>query len=157
MRFLIITLLWLTTNAFAFNLTDIKGHKWHSDNLVGQYVVVNFWATWCPPCLKEIPILTKIKDDYPDDIVILGINHWDKVDKKAMQDFINLYHINYPIIRSKDNEKSLLAFGTIRGMPTTFIYNSAGKLISKFEGELTRETLVQLIPVMQARKTKKNK
>lgn len=129
-----------------FSLTDINGHQWHKSELKDKYIIVNFWATWCPPCLKEIPLLIEIAEDHPDDVVILGINAREKISPTALKDFMELYYVNYPIFRDTDNAKAIEVFGLIHGIPTTFFFNKQGELFEKIEGELTQKMLKKLIP-----------
>lgn len=134
---------------YAFELTDINGKVWQKEALKGQYIIVNFWATWCPPCLEEMPLLNEIAQQYSSSITLLGINHWDSVSKQALNDFLDVYFVDYPIILSKEkiNQSTIKTFGQLRGLPTTFIYSPSGKLITKFEGELDKIGLSNFIPI----------
>ena len=129
-----------------FVLKDIEGYRWQKSALAGKYIVVNFWASWCSPCLKEISLLVELAEDYPDDVIVLGINTWEDLTQVALDNFIDLYYINYPIIKNKDNQKAVVYFGQLRGLPTTFFYDKTGKQIKKFEGELTQKTFTNLLP-----------
>lgn len=128
---------------FAFTIVDNTGKTWHKQDLVGKVVVVNFWATWCPPCLVEIPLLVELADDYAKQVQVLGINHWDEVDDKALAEFIDLYGINYPIIIGEDTPQIVQQFGNLRGLPTTFVYDKNGKLQQKVEGEIDENLISQ--------------
>jgi thiol-disulfide isomerase/thioredoxin len=124
-----------------FSWTDETGKKtsfaeFSKDNVV----LINFWATWCGPCKRELPDLVALQDEYKGkNIKILGIS----VDRDG--DVVNLVHtfavqanLAYPIVI--DNGDLEKAFGGIRGIPTSFFVNKKGEIVKKIIGMQTKET-----------------
>ena len=129
----------------SFSLTDTKGKIFNEKNTRGKYLVINFWATWCTPCLKEIPAFVKFYDKNSDHVEILGLD-FEPVDLEVINDYVERFSINYPIVLyNKDNDSEYLNFGEIVGMPTTQIYSPEGKLLHTFMGEITIDDLNEFI------------
>ncbi len=145
LKLLFIAILFISSAIYGFSLTDINGKIHNKQHLNNKFIIVNFWATWCPPCLREIPTLVEFYDNNSDDVVILGVNYWDNLSDNSLNDFIDLYMINYPIIVAKDDGYISKNFANLRGLPTTFIYNKNGKLITKIEREIDLKMLNNII------------
>ena len=129
----------------SFNLTDTKGSIFTEKNTRGKYLVVNFWATWCTPCLKEIPAFVKFYDENSDHVEILGLD-FEPVDLVIINDYVERFSINYPIVLyDEDNDSEYSNFGEIVGMPTTQIYSPEGQLLHTFMGEITIDDLNKFI------------
>ena len=129
----------------TFELTDIKGNVFTEKNTRGKYLVVNFWATWCTPCLKEIPTFVKFYNDNSDHVEILGLD-FEPVNLLVIDEFIERFSINYPLVLFNDkNDSEYSNFGDIVGMPTTQIYDPKGELLHTFMGEITIEDLNKFI------------
>jgi len=113
-----------TVPAFPSGTLDLKSYQ-------GQIVVLNLWATWCPPCVEETPSLVQFAEKMKEHgVIVLGISVDE--DPKALQDFINANHISYPI--GRDPDRSLSArFGTFQ-FPETYILDRHGKLAEKVIG-----------------------
>jgi thiol-disulfide isomerase/thioredoxin len=106
---------------------DLAAHR-------GKWVVVNFWATWCKPCVKEMPDLSAL-DAMREHIEVLGLAY-DDSDPKDIQAFLKEHPVAYPIaiVDPYDPPKS---FATPRGLPTTYLIAPDGKLAKKFMGPIT--------------------
>ena len=129
----------------SFSLTDTKGVIFTERNTRGKYLVVNFWATWCTPCLKEIPAFVKFYDKNSDHVEILGLD-FEPVDLVIINDYVERFSINYPIVLyNEDNDSEYSNFGEIVGMPTTQIYSPEGELLHTFMGEITIDDLSEFI------------
>ena len=118
---------------FWLQLED--GRFMRLSDLKGKPVVINFWATWCPPCRAEMPELVKAAAD--KDIVVLEIN--DGEDRDVVEDFAEAYGMSMPVVLDKAgtlNERYL-----IQGLPTTYFIDSEGKLSSMVMGQITPEAL----------------
>ena len=129
----------------SFSLTDTKGNIFTEKNTRGKYLVVNFWATWCTPCLKEIPAFVKFYDENSDHVEILGLD-FEPLDLVIINDYVERFSINYPIVLyDEDNDSEYSNFGEIVGMPTTQIYSPEGQLLHTFMGEITIDDLNKFI------------
>ena len=130
---------------FTFELTDTKGDVYTEKNTRGKYLVVNFWATWCAPCLKEIPAFVKFYNKNSDYVEILGLDY-EPVNLAVINEFIERFNINYPLVLyNNNNDSEYSKFGEIFGMPTTLIYSPEGELLQTFMGEITIEDLDKYI------------
>jgi len=129
----------------SFSLTDTKGVIFTEKNTRGKYLVINFWATWCTPCLKEIPAFVKFYEENSDHVEILGLD-FEPVDLEIINDYVGRFSINYPIVLyNEDNDSEYSNFGEIIGMPTTQIYSPEGELLHTFMGEITIDDLREFI------------
>ena len=130
-------------SAIKFKLTDINGKIHTQENYKGKILIVNYWATWCPPCLVEIPAFIKFREKYKDKVEILGLNYQD-ISPESLNSFIESHFINYPIFPSII-ENDFKQFDEVRAMPTTIIYGTDGGIIEKFLGELSFQDLENAI------------
>lgn len=129
----------------TFELIDMKGNVFTEKNTEGKYLVVNFWATWCTPCLKEIPAFVKFYKENSEYVEILGLD-FEPVNIEIINEFIERFNINYPIVLyDHRNDSEYSNFGEILGMPTTQIFSPEGELLQTFMGEVTIEDLNKFI------------
>ena len=129
----------------TFELIDMKGNVFTEKNTEGKYLVVNFWATWCTPCLKEIPAFVKFYKENSEYVEILGLD-FEPVNIEVINEFIERFNINYPIVLyDHRNDSEYSNFGEILGMPTTQIFSPEGELLQTFMGEVTIEDLNKFI------------
>ena len=118
-----------------FTLRDLKGREWKLSDLRGQVVLVNFWATWCPPCRKEIPDLIALSAQFSDQgLVILGISD-ESADKVAP--FVQQYRVPYPVLL--DPGRQVNGLFSVEGIPKSFVYNREGKLAATAIDMRTRQ------------------
>ena len=124
-------------------LTDIHGNETNLEAYQGRWVVVNYWATWCPPCIEEIPELQSFHDDHVDDnAMVIGMNV-EAISATQLSHFLDTYFITYPVYVSGPELDSGL--GPIPGLPTTFVVSPEGKLVARQIGSVTREMLEKFI------------
>ena len=117
----------------TFTVTDITGRPFSSSDWKGKVVLVNFWATWCPPCRAEIPDLIALQNKYRDKLVILGISEDDgPVDD--VRRFVAEQKMNYPVVMETPELSKI--FRGVAALPTTFVMDRDGKLEQKHVGEL---------------------
>ena len=120
------------TPAPAFTLQDLDGKNVSLAGLRGKVVVLDFWATWCPPCVKEIPHFVELHEQYKDKgVEIVGIS-LDDAGISVVKAFVQKYQIKYPILMTDGRVDK--AFGGISGIPTTFVIDSAGNISKKYVG-----------------------
>jgi thiol-disulfide isomerase/thioredoxin len=122
-----------------YNLPDLKGERHSIADYRGKWVIVNYWATWCPPCQEEIPELVDFHERHKnDDAVVIGINFED-VGRDQLESFVESYLISYPILRSEPLPETPL--GPIPGLPTTYIVAPDGSPVARQVGPVTGEQL----------------
>jgi len=110
-----------------FTLTDLHGKTWTLKELRGKVVLVNFWATWCPPCQKEIPDLEALYKKYRGDgFVILALSDEDAA---TVRPFMNERKVTYPVLLDPGRKVHTL-FG-VEGIPKSFVYDREGKLVAQ--------------------------
>ncbi|HET7695556.1 MAG TPA: TlpA disulfide reductase family protein [Vicinamibacterales bacterium] len=117
----------------AFVATDLDGRQISTAALRGKVVLVNFWATWCPPCREEIPDLVALQDKYKDHLQIIGVSQ-DSGSVEAVRRFAAEHRVNYPTVMSTPEIERL--FPGVYALPTTFILDRDGRLAQKHIGLL---------------------
>lgn len=128
----VITILKVGDAAPAVEFTTLSGDKLSLDKLKGKVVLINFWATWCPPCIEEIPSLTKTYSDLREKgFEILGFSI-DANGKKIIPGFVKEHNINYPIILDID-QKFARSF-SVFGVPENILIDKNGKVVAKKYG-----------------------
>jgi peroxiredoxin len=124
-----------------FTLADLQGKSWHLRGLRGKVVLVNFWATWCPPCRKEMPDLQALYDKYKDQgFLVLSISD-EKADKVAP--FIAEKKISYPVLldpMSKIHEAFI-----VEGIPKSFVYDREGRMVAQSIDMRTRGQFQEML------------
>ncbi|MDZ7262437.1 MAG: TlpA family protein disulfide reductase [candidate division KSB1 bacterium] len=115
-----------------FSLPNLEGKQVKLSDFKGKVIILDFWATWCPPCRMEIPDFIDLYKTYQDTgLVILGVA-LDQEGEKVVKPFAKKQGINYPILMG--NAQVVQKYGGIQGIPTTFIINQEGKIITTFLG-----------------------
>ena len=107
----------------------------------GKVVVLDFWATYCPPCIEEIPHLMELKSKYGDQLVLIGLHVGGEEDQPKVPEFVERLKINYPLATPEDSLTAYI-FGQETAIPQTAIFGRDGKLIKKivgFNGEIKKE------------------
>lgn len=129
----------ITEGSFApnFTLENLTGAKVSLADFRGKYVLLNFWAIWCPPCRAEMPDLNKFAQNNKADFVVLGVELGDK--KASVQQFIANGKYTYPILL--DTKQQVAKTFEVTAIPTTFVLNKAGKIVYITKGSLTQQAL----------------
>ena len=142
-------LLWLGSGQAAdFSFTDLQSHPQRLADYRGKWVLVNFWATWCPPCLREVPDLMELHRAHKDkDLVVIGVA-LDST-RAAVQSFVKKHNVNYPVVVG--DYKQAEQVGPVEVLPTSYLYDPKGKLISYQPGAVSREDVETYIRAKSAR------
>jgi thiol-disulfide isomerase/thioredoxin len=116
-----------------FTVKDLQGHEISSADLRGRVVLIDFWATWCQPCKKEMPGYQKLLDRYgPRGFVVVGFKFDTMADTEDPIQFASKIGVHYPLAVAPDDVKQ--RFGGIEGLPTTMLYDRKGVLRKKVVG-----------------------
>jgi thiol-disulfide isomerase/thioredoxin len=138
--------------AVDMELTDLEGRKVKLSDYLGKWVVVNYWATWCPPCREEMPELQSFHDAHADkDGVVLGINT-EVIGAKTIQEFLNDYFVTYPNFVNGPVSKTPL--GRVPGLPTSFVVSPQGDVAAMQVGGVTREMIEKFMEKWEAKNKK---
>ncbi len=121
----------------AFAAADLDGRQISSSDWKGKVVIVNFWATWCPPCRAEIPDLVALQDKYRDTLQIIGVSE-DEAPPEDVKRFAAEHKVNYPVVMTSKELSRL--FPGVRALPTSFIIDREGRLVQKHVGMLNAAT-----------------
>jgi thiol-disulfide isomerase/thioredoxin len=118
---------------------DISGATVSKANWIGKVVLVNFWATWCPPCREEIPEMISLQRQFKDQLQIIGISEDDDTAAKVWS-FAQHWRINYPIVMA--TPEVIAAYGGVPALPTTFVIDTQGRVVGKHAGLHPMDTYV---------------
>jgi len=126
-----------------FSLKDVEGKTHSLSEYRGKWVLVNYWATWCPPCLEEIPELVLFHEDHKDkDAVVLGVN-FEKIKIEKLKTFIDEYFVIYPVLLTEPTPTTPL--GPVTGLPTSFLISPEGELVATKSGPVTIKSIEDFI------------
>jgi len=125
----------LTAEPVDFTLKDLDGEPVSLSDYRGKWVIVNYWATWCPPCLDEIPELVSLYEENKDKLVVLGVD-FEEVNQEYLREFTDSHLISYPILVSEPLPVTPL--GPVLGLPTSYIVSPKGEPVARQEGPVTR-------------------
>ncbi|VVC83394.1 Thioredoxin [Sideroxydans sp. CL21] len=124
-----------------WSLKDKDGTHYKLSELKGKWVLVNFWAPWCEPCLQEMPGLDTLQKQHKD-LLVIGVAVMYRKNQEVM-DAVRSTSVSYPIVLG--NEDIASDFGEMKGMPTSFLYSPSGRLIGHHDGPLTQADIEQAI------------
>ena len=124
------------------DFVDADGNGYSLANLHGKYVFVNYWATWCAPCIKEIPELNKLNKEHADDLIILGVD-FDQVEGEELKKEIAKMNITFPVFAREPSK--LLGVKIPQVLPTTYVFDREGKLKATLVGPQTEASLLARI------------
>lgn len=143
-RLLVLALLLFAVPAAAadgFSLKDLAGKTHTLGGYKGRWLLVNFWATWCPPCLEEIPDLIVLHEKRKD-LAVIGIAV-DFESEKEVRRFVDDNLMSYPVVLG--DERVVKQFGRAEILPTTYIYDPNGKFVKMQRGLVTRQQIERIV------------
>lgn len=135
-----------TAPLYEATFTGLEGQAVALEQLKGKVTVVNFWATWCPPCRREIPDLVAAQKQYHErGVIFLGIAVEDN--RELVQEFARSYNINYPLVSGKEQGIALLQKlgNQIAGLPFTLVLDAQGRIITSRRGQMSASRLEQAL------------
>jgi thiol-disulfide isomerase/thioredoxin len=128
-----------TFAASSFDLKDTAGKRHTLAQYKGKWVIVNYWATWCPPCLEEVPDLVALYDSRKNkDVMIIGVA-FDYQSAKEVSAYVDDMLMSYPIVLGDDSVMKQIGFSDV--LPTSYIYNPRGELVKTKHGLVTKQYL----------------
>jgi len=142
---LLTTMLLVCAQALAavdFTLPGIDGKRYSLSDFRGKWVVVNYWATWCPPCRAEIPDLIEFHEQNKGKAVVLGVAY-EEISAERLRKFAEKFAINYPVLMVKPGSADVL--GPIPGLPTTYLVSPEGKVVAQQAGMITGKAIERFI------------
>jgi thiol-disulfide isomerase/thioredoxin len=131
-----------TEEPVDFTLQQLGGDAVSASDFRGQWVVVNYWATWCAPCRKEMPELSELHTER-DDMIVLGLAYED-IDDSDFEAFLEEIPVSFPILKV-DVYQPPEPFGAPKVLPTTIILDREGRAIKAFLGPVTRESIERFV------------
>jgi peroxiredoxin len=129
-----------------FELNDLEGNPVSLSDLRGKIVMVNFWATWCPPCRIEMPHMQKFYEEHQskDDVVILGVNLTPTEEKlDAIRTFVDDQGLTFPIVLDPDGD--VMQTYQVMAYPTTYILDTKGVIREKFQGAINYDIMKEAV------------
>jgi thiol-disulfide isomerase/thioredoxin len=140
MRHLVtLTLILLLAACQQPDFLDTKGNGYRYEDMVGKWRIVNYWATWCGPCIKEIPELNVLAKDHAETVKVFGVNY-DSPEIEERQAQVEKMKIEFPVY--SEDPASALGIAKPEVLPTTFIFSPDGKLAATLVGPQTEATLL---------------
>ena len=121
---------------------DTKGNGYRYEDMEGKWKIVNYWATWCGPCIKEIPELNVLAKDHHETIKVFGVNY-DSPEMEQRQAQVEKMKIEFPVY--SEDPASVLGIAKPEVLPTTFIFSPDGKLAATLVGPQTEESLLAVL------------
>jgi len=124
-----------------FTLADLSGAKWTLRSLAGKVVLVNFWATWCPPCRKELPDLEALAERFGSrGLVVLAISDEEA---EKVKPFVADHKLSYPVLL--DSGRKVNDLFQVVGIPKSFVYDRGGKLAAKAIDMRTQRQFLEML------------
>ena len=128
----------LSADALEYSLQDLQGTVQSLSQYQDQWVIVNFWATWCGPCIREIPELMSFADRHLGRAQVVGIA-FEKTPIDEIRSFVASFGVNYPVLII--GEEPLVPMEPLKGLPSTFLISPQGQVVHSHVGPVTENQL----------------
>ena len=132
----------LAAEKFDYTLRDLDGVEYRASDSLGKWLIINFWATWCAPCLHEMPELEKFYQQNRDIADLWGVTFED-TDIDAIREYVARLGVTYPILGYGQDPKT--GYGPVRVLPSTFVIDPEGLFHQKFEGPISAHDLTEVL------------
>lgn len=126
-----------------FTVKDMNGADVHLASYKGKIILLNFWATWCPPCIVEIPWLVELQGTYKDDLVVLGVSIDDTAE--ALRPYAEKMQMNYPVLVGAQRQDMQDAYGPLFGIPVSVFVDREGTIARRHSGIVSKEQIEEWI------------
>ena len=130
-----------SNKTYNFKTTDgktitlkVENNILSSEQLKGKKVLLNFWATWCAPCLEEMPAFNRIYEEYNDKLEIVGILMEKNKSPEDLALFMKKYNMKFPVVVGDENYRAAKAFDDVKMFPESFLFDENGKFVKKYIG-----------------------
>ena len=141
----------LQARAVDYELPDVNGQMQSLDQYKGKWLVVNYWATWCSTCMKEMPELISLHESNKDnDIVVVGIS-FESIEQEHLKEFVSDKSIPYAVLNTEPVRVTPL--GKVPALPTTYIIDPEGKVVAGDVGIITQQDIEDYIANKKAAST----
>ena len=127
-----------------FTLPDMDGQAHSLSDYRGKWVLVNYWATWCPPCLEELPELEVFHSGAEGRAVVLGVN-MEAIDKPDLRAFVDQQFLSFPILVAGERPRRDQMIGPVEAMPTSYLVTPEGEIVARQVGQITSEAIIAFI------------
>ena len=131
----------LTTTNDKEIVIKVTKEAWIFENYKGKAILLNFFATWCPPCKAEIPHLNDLQKKYGDDFQVISVLVERDKPNSYVNQFIKKFKINYPLTNSNVNFQLADAVGGVSSIPAMFLFNKEGVVVQNYVGAVASEIL----------------
>lgn len=126
---------------------DLNGRRWTLDDADGRLVWINFWATWCPPCRTEMPMMQRLHERYGDRVLIVGVDFGEE--RGAVEDFVDRYGLTYPILLDPTLD-NYYRWSPTFGLPRHYFVDADGIVVRQFPGELPPKAMLETLDELLA-------
>ena len=138
------SLLLVTAPALStdYQLKDLHGKVHRVSDYRGKFLIINFWATWCDPCIHEMPELEKFYQANRNDAMVWGVT-FESTGRQRVIEFVKHLGVTYPILGFGQNPET--GYGSVTVLPTTFVIDRKGLFLHKFEGPIIAADIEKVI------------
>jgi len=135
-----------------FTLPDLDGDAHSLSDYRGKWVLVNYWATWCPPCLEELPELEVFHSNADGRAVVLGVN-MEAIGHERLRAFVEEQFLSFPILVASERPTREQLIGPVDGLPTSYLITPSGEVVARQVGQITAKAINAFIDSYESKET----